>query len=47
MFRAEGFSISIAVLDDENRTRVFSERSLANSFGIKGGAVSYISRNGV
>lgn len=33
----EGFSISCAVLNDDTRTRVFSERSLANSFGIKGG----------
>lgn len=31
-----GFDLSCAVLDDENRTRVFSERTIANAFGIKG-----------
>lgn len=32
-----GFELSCAVLDDENRTRVFSERTIATAFGIKGG----------
>lgn len=31
-----GVTISCAVLNDANRTRVFSERSLATAFGIKG-----------
>lgn len=32
-----GFILSCAVLDDENKTRVFSERTIATAFGIKGG----------
>ncbi|WP_420573037.1 P63C domain-containing protein [Kordia sp.] len=32
-----GFELTCAVLDDEDRTRVFSERTIANAFGIKGG----------
>jgi hypothetical protein len=32
-----GFELSCAVLNDEDRTRVFSERTIANAFGIKGG----------
>lgn len=32
-----GFDLSCAVLNDENRTRVFSENALAKAFGMKGG----------
>lgn len=32
-----GFKLTCAVLGDQDRTRVFSERSLASAFGIKGG----------
>jgi len=32
-----GFILNCAVLDDNNRTRVFSERAIATAFGIKGG----------
>lgn len=32
-----GFQLSCAVLDDKNKTRVFSERTIATAFGIKGG----------
>ena len=32
-----GFKLSCAVLDDDSRTRVFAERTIANAFGIKGG----------
>jgi len=34
---SDDIKINSAVLDDPNRTRVFSQRSLANAFGIKGG----------
>ncbi len=32
-----GFKLSCAVLDNDERTRVFSERTIATAFGIKGG----------
>lgn len=32
-----GFKLSCAVLDDDLRTRVFAERTIATAFGIKGG----------
>lgn len=32
-----GFKLTCAVLDDDSRTRVFAERTIANAFGIKGG----------
>ena len=32
-----GFVLTCAVLDDDERTRVFSERTIANALGIKGG----------
>ena len=32
-----GYSLSCAVLNDDEKTRVFSERAIATAFGIKGG----------
>lgn len=39
-----GFKLSCAVLDDDARTRVFSERTIATAFGIKGGGQYWLKK---